>query len=646
MCGISGFFEVVARSSAEKIIAMSGAIEHRGSDQYGVYVSPNRNLQLAHQRLSILDLSEAGRQPMHSASRDYIIVFNGEIYNFTDLKHELSGQTNINWQSGTDTEVLLECISHWGVPKTLSKLNGMFAFAVFDKANNKMYFARDRFGEKPLYIYSDDHSCAFSSELKPIELYTSKLTLNHSAVNAQLQYSYIPAPHCIYNEVFKLMPGCFIEVDLSHFSGVNHKMATPYWQMADVVENGLKLQSSVSSLNDAVQQTEVILTKSVNQRMMSDVPLGSFLSGGIDSTCITALMQANSSEKINTFSIGFNDKNYNEAHHAKAVAHIIGTQHHELYLDASDMLDLVPKLAQIYDEPFADSSQLPTLMVSKFAKQHVTVALTGDSGDEVFCGYNRYSAGVKLFDQFNRAPQSLRTGLSKVLKVPSPGLYNAVFTVFSKLATQLKKHKNIGDNVHKLANVINFVDEADLYRKLTLTWPEIAVTTEIIDIATDISQAFCAANLSLAERMMWQDTVGYMSSDILTKVDRASMAFGLETRVPFLDNDVFAHAWSLPLKYKFNNNVSKFPLRKIVSKYIPDHIMERPKSGFSVPIDSWLREELRPWAESLLSKEALRKSGILDSDKIIKMWKLHLSKKANMQLPLWNVLMFQQWLHR
>lgn len=646
MCGISGFFEVNSISGVNKLKEMSTSIKQRGPDQYGEYLSLDKKLFLAHQRLSILDLSEAGKQPMESANGRFIIVFNGEIYNFNDLKRQLLQQKNIHWRSTSDTEVLLECISEWGVENTLLKLNGMFAFSLFDKTNNKVFMARDRFGEKPLYIYSDESSFAFSSQLKPIEIYTNQLTLNQHAINAQLTYSYIPAPHSIYNEVFKLMPGCFIEIDLVNYSTVTADMARPYWRMADIVEKSIGLRQNASSLEDALQKTENVLTNSVKQRMIADVPLGSFLSGGIDSTCITALMQENSNKKIKTFSIGFNDKNYNEAHHAKAVANILGTEHHELYLNPNDMLEFVPQLANIYDEPFSDSSQLPTLMVSKFAKKHVTVALTGDSGDEVYCGYNRYTAGVNLHDKFSKIPLKLRTGLSYCLKAPSPSFYHKAYRIVSKLSNKLKKYKRIGDNIYKLANVLDFKNEADLYRKLVQTWPETAVTGEVIDIATDISEAFSAAGLSLAEKMMWQDTIGYMQNDILTKVDRASMAVSLETRVPFLDNNVFEHAWSLPLEYKLYNGVTKYPLRKIISKYIPDNVMNRPKSGFAVPIDSWLRNELKPWADSLLTKAALDKSGALDSGKCIAMWDLHLSGNANMQTPLWNILMFQQWLHK
>lgn len=644
MCGITGFFEQSPLSSFDRLKTMTSAIDHRGPDQYGQYNSPHGNLFLAHQRLSILDLTEAGRQPMQSASERFVIVFNGEIYNFQELKSELSNLTNIYWRSTSDTEVLLECISYWGVEKTLPKLNGMFAFALYDLHQNKVTFARDRFGEKPLYIYATEQSFAFSSELKPIEFYTSNLTLNHNAINAQLRFSYVPAPYSIYNEVFKLLPGSFLTVSLNAYEKISAQQAKPYWQVLDTVTAGLAQQHQYTNIDDVIDTTESVLKKSVTQRMIADVPLGAFLSGGIDSTCITALMQDNSNQKINTFSIGFNDKNYNEAHHARAVADILGTEHHELYLDANDMLEFVPQLADIYDEPFADSSQLATLMVSKFAKKHVTVALTGDSGDEVFCGYNRYTTGASLAEKYAKVPFNIRAFVGKSIQCVPPKIYNQTFQALSSVVTRLKKYKRVGDNLHKLARVINFKDEADLYQKLIVTWPDVAVTGEIHDIATDIQQAFNFPGLTLSERMMWQDAIGYMQNDILTKVDRASMGVSLETRVPFLDNNVYQHAWSIPIHFKLYHGITKYPLRKIISKYIPNEVMNRPKSGFAVPIDSWLRNELRPWAESLLSEEALGRSGVLNVNLIQNIWQQHLSNKVNMQHALWNVLMFQQWL--
>jgi asparagine synthase (glutamine-hydrolysing) len=643
MCGITGFFNNNPSNLLEQLNVMSNAIKHRGPDQSGHYISKSNQLYIAHQRLSIIDLTDAGKQPMSSGCGKFVIAFNGEIYNFEELRSELESNHSVMWRGHSDTEVLVECIAKWGIDNTLVKLNGMFAFTLYDIEENKLFLARDRFGEKPLYIFSDNNSFVFASELKPIELFTKNLTLNHSAVDAQLRFSYIPAPYSIYNEVFKLLPGHSLEVDLNDFKKIDQGYAKPYWQVIDTIEKGIKNRNKFLNLNDAVSETERLLKKSIAQRMVSDVPLGSFLSGGIDSSCITALMQANSTNKVKTFSIGFNDKDYNEAQHAKDVAGVLGTEHHEMYLNANDMLDFVPKLADIYDEPFSDSSQLPTLMVSKFAKQHVTVALTGDAGDEVFCGYNRYTLGPSLVNKFGNIPIGIRNGVKRTISSISPNTYHRMFSTLSKLLPRLQKYKRIGDKLHKFARVLDFKNEADLYQKLIQNWPETAVSGEIIDIATDISTAFKYEGLTLTERMMWQDAIGYMQNDILTKVDRASMSVSLETRVPFLDNDVYQHAWSLPLDYKLYNGVTKYPLRKIISKYVPQKIMNRPKAGFGVPIDSWLRYELRNWAENLLSENALNQSGVLDTTKIRNIWLGHLSGKINEQYALWNVLMFQQW---
>mgnify|MGYP003384835535 FL=1 len=354
----------------------------------------------------------------------------------------------------------------------------------------------------------------------------------------------------------------------------------------------------------------------------------------------------NASNPIKTLSIGFNDDNYNEAHHAKEVANILGTEHNEMYLCPNDMLEFVPKLADIYDEPFADSSQLPTLMVSKFAREQVTVALTGDAGDEVFSGYNRYLHGPKLVNSYSKYPQALRSCIGSTVQSISPLTYNKFAVALSKLIPKLKRYKRVGDNIHKLAGVIDFIDEKDLYKKLIIAWPDSAMSDEVIDISTDIQEAFNFEGISLAERMMWQDTIGYMQNDILTKVDRASMASSLETRVPFLDNDVYQHSWALPLEFKIHNGLTKYPLRKLISKYIPNHIMNRPKSGFGVPIDSWLRKELKGWGEELLSTQSLAKSGLFQIKMIQELWNKHQSGSINAQYALWNVLMFQQWLTR
>jgi asparagine synthase (glutamine-hydrolysing) len=638
MCGILGFFSSDNNKKQMFLEEMNALITHRGPDQSGYYTS--QSLNFAHQRLSIHDLTEAGAQPMFSHCGNFVIVFNGEIYNFDSIRQKLEAVKSIHWRGRSDTEVLLEAYVEFGLEKTLALLDGMFAFAIHDRASDTVIFARDRFGEKPLYFYFGGNEFAFSSELRPIELFTNSLTLNHSAVSTQLQYSYIPDDHSIYNEVVKLLPGHYLTISISSDGSYVSSNQRQYWSAVDAA-----LMYKASSMNlppaDAQLLIEEALEQSVVERMASDVPLGAFLSGGIDSTCIVALMQKNSSKKINTFSIGFNDKNYNEAHHAKAVAGILGTEHHELYLEPKDIIDLVPRLHLMYDEPFSDSSQLPTFMVSQFAKTKVTVALTGDSGDELFGGYNRHILAEKLSKVLENVPFSLRRGVSKLLQSPSPEHYESVAHFVKTITAGRLQISSLGDKAYKFSRAFGSKNGTDLYSKLINTAGSNLCIAQPLDTIRD--DIFSHPNLSLSECMMLQDIIGYMRNDILTKVDRASMACSLETRVPFLSNKVFEAAWRAPISAKINRGVGKLPLRNIISKYVPDELMNRPKAGFGVPIYHWLRHDLREWAENLLSEHALEKSGLLDTNAIRKSWALHLSGKCNLQYEIWNVLMFQQW---
>lgn len=638
MCGILGFFSRDIEKQQNLLEKMSESILHRGPDESGFYTS--YNLKLAHQRLSIHDLSDAGSQPMRSHCGNYVIVFNGEIYNFEVLRRKLENAKSMFWRGHSDTEVLLEAFVQFGLENTLLSLDGMFAFAIHDIVNSKVIFARDRFGEKPLYFYFNDKEFAFSSELKPIEHFTNDLTLNHKAVSSQLQYSYIPDEHSIYNEVVKLLPGHSLTITINSDETYTANDQVEYWSAYSAA---LSHRSSSSLLNDSDSQKliEDALESSVIERMASDVPLGAFLSGGIDSTCIVALMQKNSSKKINTFSIGFNDESYNEAHHAKAVSSILGTNHHELYLEAKDIINIVPKLHLIHDEPFSDSSQLPTFMVSQFAKTKVTVALTGDAGDELFGGYNRHILSEKLSRFIDKTPYVLRKGVSSLLKTPSPKHYNYLSSLVNFATAGRVKISSLGDKVHKLSSVFDAKNGTELYSRLINTGQsKLANATPLNIIRDDI---FNSSDLTLAESMMLQDIIGYMRNDILPKVDRASMAVSLETRVPFLSIKVFEAAWSVPISSKIKGGIGKYPLRKIISKYVPDEVMNRPKAGFGVPIYHWLRHDLREWAEALLSEKALESSGLLNTRAVRESWSMHLSGKQNLQYELWNVLMFQQW---
>lgn len=638
MCGIIGFFSSDASKNKSFLQKMSNLIIHRGPDQSGHYTSGSLNF--SHQRLSIHDLTEAGTQPMYSHCGNYVIVFNGEIYNFDTLRIKLESVKNIFWRGHSDTEVLLEAFVHFGLEQTLGLLDGMFVFAIHDIVHDTVVFARDRFGEKPLYLYFGSHEFAFSSEIRPIEIFTNNLTLNHKAISTQLQFSYIPDEYSIYNEVEKLLPGHFMTVSINSKNSYLAGEQIQYWS---AIEAALTLKNSSPDVTyeESSLLVEKALEHSVVERMSSDVPLGAFLSGGIDSTCIASLMQKNTTNKINTFSIGFNESNYNEAHHAKEVAGILGTEHHELYLEPKDIIDLVPKLHMYYDEPFSDSSQLPTLMVSKFAKTKVSVALTGDGGDELFGGYNRHILAKKMSKIIKNTPHGFRKSAAKLLQTPSPKHYEMFSSIFKSITAGHLNFNSLGDKVHKFSNALDAKNSMELYSRLINTGnAKIGNVPSYEIIKEDI---FGYSNLSPSECMMLQDTIGYLRNDILTKVDRASMANSLETRVPFLSNKVFEAAWSIPTSAKIQGGVGKQPLRSIIAKYIPDEIMNRPKAGFGIPINKWLRHELRDWAEYLLSEEALEKSGLLNVRAIRQSWYLHLSGKSNLQFELWNVLMFQQW---
>lgn len=638
MCGILGFFTGDSNKKQNLLGRMKSSIEHRGPDQSGFYTS--NNLKFAHQRLSIHDLSEAGAQPMFSHCGNYVIVFNGEIYNFDSIRQRIDAVKSIRWRGRSDTEVLLEAFVQFGLEKTLALVDGMFAFAIHDRANDNVIFARDRFGEKPLYFYFGPNEFAFSSELRPIELFADSLTLNQAAVSTQLQYSYIPDEHSIYNEVSKLLPGHHLTVSIGSNTRYLAGDQIQYWS---AVNAALTYASASVSLSpkEAQELTESSLEQSVVQRMASDVPLGAFLSGGIDSTCIVALMQKNSSKKINTFSIGFKDESYNEAHHAKAVAAFLGTDHHELYLEPKDIIGIVPKLHLINDEPFSDSSQLPTYMVSRYAKTKVSVALTGDAGDELFGGYNRHILAKKLSQVIMTTPHFLRRAVSRLLKYPSRSNYDSISRLVRMTSAGKLQISSFSDKAYKLSRAFDARTGLELYSRLISTGNlNHGLTMPLEIISQDI---FGSTKLSLSECMMLQDIIGYLRNDILTKVDRASMACSLETRVPFLSNKVFEAAWRTPVSAKIDGGVGKLPLRRIVSKYVPEKIINRPKAGFGVPIYHWLRHDLRDWAEDLLSEEALVKSGLLNVNSIRQSWKLHLSGDFNLQYELWNVLMFQQW---
>ncbi|ODS13139.1 asparagine synthase (glutamine-hydrolyzing) [Pseudoalteromonas tetraodonis] len=640
MCGFSGFFnkKVFPKDAISLLKEMGSAIRHRGPDSSGEWIDEVSRLGFSHRRLAIVDLSPAGHQPMQSQSGKFVISFNGEIYNHLELRAELEGgQPSIIWQGHSDTETLLMGFDVWGVKKTIEKSIGMFAFSVWDRKQKTLILGRDRLGEKPLYYGWQSETFLFGSELKALRKHPDfRSDINHNAIALQLRHNYIPAPYSIYNGINKLLPGSLLTLNLETFE----EEIDEYWSIGKVCADGKK-NPFVGTPEEAVVELESVLKESIKQQMMADVPLGAFLSGGIDSSVIVALMQAQSDRPIKTFSIGFDEEGYNEAVHARAVAKHLGTEHTELYVTPEEAMKVIPQLAELYDEPFSDSSQIPTYIVAKMAKEHVTVSLSGDAGDELFCGYNRYIMTNKLWSKLSKIPQFVRTASASFICFIPIRYWNAI----NRILPSNLKMANLGDKMHKAAGVLAANSVKDLYKGLVSHWqsPEDVVINgkEPKTVLNDKSRYPLLDND--IEQMMALDTVSYLPDDILTKVDRACMGVSLEGRVPFLNHKVVEFAWSLPLNYKLRNGIGKWCLREVLFKHVPRLLIERPKMGFGVPIDAWLRGPLKEWAYKLLDEQRLKDEGFFDPEPISKMWIEHQSGKRNWQYHLWDILMFQAW---
>lgn len=649
MCGLTGFFQLRVLGSevhTETVRRMADRLLHRGPDDEGVWVDEVAGIALAHRRLSILDLSPAGHQPMVSASGRYVIAFNGEIYNHLDLRAALAkagaGETAlINWRGHSDTETLLAGFDAWGIRATIEGCVGMFAFAVWDRKERVLTLGRDRLGEKPLYYGQQGASFIFGSELKALKAHPSfQADIDRDVLSLFMRHNYISAPHSIYQGIYKLQPGHFLTVSAERHEPV----IEAYWSLSDIAESGCR-NSLDGSAQDVTDELERLLKSAVRQQMMADVPLGAFLSGGIDSSTVVALMQAQSGRPVKTFTIGFNEEGYNEAVHAKAVAHHLGTEHTELYVTPQQALDVIPKLPNLYCEPFADSSQIPTFLVSQLAKQHVTVSLSGDAGDELFSGYNRYVLGQKLWGKLSRAPVGLRAVAASGIRALSPGTWNSILSPFQALAPNSFRLANFGDKLHKGAGVLAATRIDDLYLGLLTHWnPEEIVLNGREPTSVLNGSPPLLAGLDQVQRMMALDAMTYLPDDILVKVDRAAMGVSLESRVPFLDHRVVEFAWRIPQSMKLRNGVGKWILREVLYRHVPKQLIERPKMGFGVPIDVWLRGPLKDWAEALLDEGRLRREGFFNPTPIRTKWAEHLSGKRNWQYLLWDVLMFQAWL--
>jgi len=637
MCGFAGLLNPDSSLTQEEYLGrlqrMTQSISHRGPDDEDFWIDPAQKIGLGFRRLSILDLSPLGKQPMASACGRYRIAFNGEIYNHKEIKKsvEESGYFPFEFRGRSDTEVLLSAITAWGFEKTLQKLNGMFAIALWDQELQKLFLSRDRIGEKPLFYGWVQNQFVFGSELKTLTCLPGfERNFDTQALSLYFRHSCIPAPYTPFQNLYKLRPGHFLEVSASSFT---HPKIAPYWSALEVCQ---REGNRKSNLEDETQHLHELLKDSVKIRMEADVPLGAFLSGGIDSSLVVSLMQTQSSLPIKTFTIGFKEKRFDESIQARDIAKHLGTDHTELTVTSQDAQDTVPFLSKMMDEPFGDASLIPTFLVAKLAKQKLTVALSGDGGDELFCGYPRYILGKKFLSRFGNwnpiAKEKLALGIRKI---PLP--------LWNKILSQTK-WTSPGEKINKFAEALTTKNPLELYQKLTSHFdPPKQITLETREPPTLLNQGAPPIDNPI-ELMMALDLVTYLPDDILVKVDRATMAVSLEGRMPLLDHRLVELAWTFPLDWKLRNGQGKWILKKILKNYVPESLYERPKMGFSVPVGDWIRGPLRDWAEELLKETKIKNQGILQVEPVRMLWRKHLLRERNHQHQLWDILMFQDWL--
>lgn len=613
---------------------MDLSLEHRGPDDHDVWIDPAAGVALVHRRLAIVDLSPAGHQPMHSADGRFVIVYNGEVYSHLVIRAELEAVGH-QFRGHSDTEVILESIAQYGVRATADRLIGMFAFAIWDKKDRTLTLVRDRLGIKPVYWAKFGELFIFGSELKSLRQHPGWTPrIKPEAVASFMRHNYIPAPHTIYQDVYKLEPGTILTLPWG-----GEPQLEKFWDARQVALNGTR--NLLDESDDAlIDRLETLLIDAVGKRMMADVPLGAFLSGGIDSSTVVALMKAANSGPVKTFSIGFEQAAYNEAPHAAAIARHLGTDHTELMVTSREALEVVPKLAEMFDEPFADSSQIPTYLVSAMTRKHVAVALSGDGGDELFSGYNRYQLTSRSWQLLSLMPAPLRKSVAAAMK-------SVTTERWDKLAGLLPRKLSFpqpGDKIHKAASVLTLDDADMLYRRLVSHWEPGDIMPGVTETRGVLWDASARKDFpDLLDRMQYLDLVTYLPDDILTKVDRASMAVALEARVPLLDHRVVELAWQLPHSVKIRGGVTKWLLRQVLYRHVPKGLVERPKMGFGVPLGDWLRGPLREWAEDLLSEKRLGENGFFDVALVRKYWAQHLSGQRNWQYLLWDVLMFEAW---
>ena len=683
MCGITGFWEVPSRPEKElneMARAMANTIAHRGPDDLGAWSDQEAGIALGHRRLSIIDLSPAGHQPMTSSTERFVIAFNGEIYNHLELRTELNNSSNSNnvpggagtalkWRGYSDTETLLAAFERWGVVATLTKTVGMFALVLWDVHQRTLHLARDRFGEKPLYYgwtgSGDMSTFVFGSELKSLCAFPSfDNPVCREALAQYMRFMYVPAPRSIYQGIYKLEPGCLLSIKGTAPMAAPTQPLRPtavyqsvtlsrWWSLGNVVQLGA--YNPITDEVDAVDALEQRLSDAVKMQSLADVPLGAFLSGGVDSSTIVALMQQQATCPVKTFTVGFEESGFDEAPYARAVAKHLGTDHTEMFVTAAEAQEVIAQLPSMYDEPFADSSQIPTHLVCRAAREHVTVALSGDAGDELFGGYNRYFWGPRIWSKLAWLPYPIRHALGAAIKTVPVVVWNALNLPVNTLLPNSQGIVNAGDKAHKLAARLSGVrDLDDLYTSLVSEWQDPAQVVRgdngcsVLEPSSQLNDGLPKGDLTGVAnsplRMMYRDSMTYLPDDILCKVDRAAMASSLETRVPFLDHRVAELAWQLPLGMKIMNGQGKWPLRQVLYRHVPRELIDRPKAGFGIPVGQWLRGPLRPWAENLLDQNRLNFEGYFYSEPIRKKWAEHLSGRRDHTASLWAVLMFQAWL--
>ncbi len=643
MCGFAGFISpnVSSTELQRRLMAMGSSLEHRGPDDFGTWIDENTGVSLVHRRLAVIDLSIAAKQPMRSSSGRFWIAYNGEIYNYKSLRSQLI-ENGITFRSNSDTEVLLESISFWGLEKALCKVAGMFAFALFDRQKSQLYLVRDRMGEKPVYYGWVGKEFVFGSELKALRKHPSwKPTIDQVAFAQFLKYGYIPSPFTIYKNIRKLSPGKIVRLKLIDKKWSEKEFT--WWSYNHLFNNDLRLD--IRSLSQEQDRLEALMSEVLQEHMLADVPIGAFLSGGIDSTTLVALMQKISSVPIQTFTIGYSEDQHDESKFASQIANYLGTQHVQLIVTPNDVIKLIPKLSSCFDEPFGDSSQLPSILISQLARSAVTVAISGDGGDEVFGGYNRYKWAQQYQSILTRVPYQVRNILAQFLDMPSANRWHQIFQLLRSVLPERYSWNQPVDKVQKISSVMRAGSLEEIYTLLTSTSTGFKQMSERSPASlVEMNRDLWDLEGSFAEKMMRLDAVTYLPDDILVKVDRASMSESLEVRSPFLDVRILEYAASLPIDYKIRRGETKVITRELIKRYIPEHLINRPKSGFSIPIDQWLRGSLRDWGEELLSVERLKNDGHLDVEITRTIWGEHLSGKRNNQALLWPILMFQSWL--